>query len=118
MASWHGRSYPVGTKVRHRNGYVFVKVENDDSGAKMMAESRRIWELTHGPLEEGDRVFHINGNREDNSVKNLAMVHFNQTKFKFYKSSEILYMPSTKVAVLLPTMRTLDKKTGKVLVNS
>lgn len=115
---WHGRRYPLGTRVQHRNGYIVVKVENDNGELKMMAESRRVWELKRGSLEPGDRVFHIDGDRTNNEIGNLAMVHFNQTKFTFLKASKILYMPSTKSSLMLPTIRTIDKKTGRVLVNS
>lgn len=45
----------------------------------------------------------------NNDIRNLAKIHFNQTKFTFLKQSKILFMP---------TIRTIDKKTGKVLVNS
>lgn len=118
MSSWHGKSYPVGTRVQHRNGYIVVKVETDEGGARMMAESRRIWELKRGDLEPGDRVFHVDGDRTNNDISNLAMVHFNQTKFVFLKASQVLYMPKSKSSYALPTIRTIDKKTGKVLVNS
>lgn len=101
---WSGKSYPVGTKVQYRTGYIVVKT---DEG--MMAESRRVWELQRGPLEEGDRVFHIDGDRTNNNIRNLAKVHYNQTKFIMLKESKILWMP---------TIRTIDKRTGKILVNS
>lgn len=118
MSRAYGQRYPVGTRVQHRNGYIVVKVETDDGGAKMMAESRRVWELRRGDLEPGDRVFHIDGDRTNNDIRNLAMVHFNQTKFVFLKRSQVLYMPKGNSSLLLPTIRTIDKKTGKVLVNS
>ncbi len=104
MSSWHGHSYPVGTRVQHRNGYIVVK-----TGEGMMAESRRVWQLQRGDLEAGDRVFHLDGDRTNNKIHNLAKVHFNQTKFVMLKESKVLW---------LPTIRTLDKRTGKVLVNS
>lgn len=107
--SWRGNSYPQGTRVQHRNGYIFVKVQNDEGEMKLMAEGRRVWELRHGPLEPGDKVYHMDGDRTNNDVRNLAKIHFNQTKFTFLKESKVLFMP---------TIRVLDKKTGKVLVNS
>lgn len=104
MSSWRGRKYPAGTRVQHRNGYIVVKTEDG-----MMAESRRVWELHHGELQPGDRVFHMDGDRTNNKINNLAKVHFNDTKFVFLKESRVLW---------LPTIRTIDKKTGKVLINS
>ncbi len=90
MSSWYGRSYPLGTRVQYRNGYILVKTDDG-----MMAESRRVWELTHGDLEEGDRVFHIDGDRTNNNIRNLAKIHYNQVKFKMLKESKVLWMPKT-----------------------
>jgi hypothetical protein len=104
-----GKGYPLGTRVQHRTGYIVVKVETDGGDVKMMAESRRMWELHRGDLAPGDRVFHMDGDRTNNNIRNLAKIHFNQTKFVLLKESKILFMP---------TIRTLDKKTGRVLVNS
>lgn len=104
MTHWSGRSYPVGTKVQYRNGYIVVK-----TGDGMIAESRRVWELSRGPLEAGDRVFHIDGDRTNNKIHNLAKVHYNQTKFTMLKESKVLWMP---------TIKTIERKTGKVLLNS
>ncbi len=118
MSHWRGSSYPEGTRTQHRNGYIYVKVVDDDGNAKLMAEARRVWELKHGPLAPGDRVFHVDGDRTNNDWRNLAKVHFNQTKFKFLREAKILYMPTVKSSMLLPVLRTLDKKTGKVLLNS
>jgi len=89
MASmWRG-AYPTGTKVQHRNGYIFVKTDE----GRLMAESRRVWELQRGELLPGDRVFHIDGDRTNNKISNLAKVHYNQTKFVMLKESKILWMP-------------------------
>lgn len=109
MSQWKVHSYPMGTRVQHRTGYIFVKVQDDEGNLKLMAESRRVWELKQGPLEPGDRVFHMDGDRTNNDIRNLAKIHFNQTKFMFLKQSKILFMP---------TIWVIDKKTGKVLVNS
>lgn len=87
--AWH----EIGTKVQHRNGYIKIKIQGDDGKPVWEAESRRNWELQRGDLEEGDRVFHIDGDRENNKVSNLAKVHFNSTKFTFLKKSRILWTP-------------------------
>lgn len=117
MAKHYGRNYALGTRVQHRNGYIFVKATDEEGNPKLIAEGRRVWELTRGPLEEGDRVFHLNGDRTNNKIGNLAKVHFSSIKFVFLKESRVLWSPKRGPA-LLPTIRTLDKKTGKVLVNS
>jgi len=101
-----GMRYQSGTKVQYRNGYIKVKTEEG-----MVAESRRNWELLRGPLLPGDRVFHLDGDRTNNNIKNLARVHFNDTKFTMLKESRILWAPT-------PSIRVIDKKTGKTLINS
>lgn len=87
----------IGTKVQHRNGYIHVKIRDDDGKPKWVAEGRRVWELKYGELEEGDRVFHTNGDRTDNRPGNLAKVHFNNVKFIFLKKSRVLYTPTTRL---------------------
>lgn len=89
---WSTGAREIGSRVQYRTGYITVKVVNNDGEEKIMAESRRVWELHHGELEAGDRVFHCNGDRTDNRIQNLAMVHFNQTKFIVLKQS--LKLPS------------------------
>lgn len=93
---FHGRR-SVGAVVQHRNGYIHVKVEDQDGKERWIAQGRCIWELQRGDLEEGDRVYHINGDRTDNRIQNLAKVHFNSTKFVFLKESRVLFDPDKKI---------------------
>lgn len=95
--------YPVGTRTQHRNGYIYVKVVADDGNERLMSEARRVWELHHDTLEDGDRIFHTNGDRTDNRIQNLAKVHFNQTKYVFRGRAGILRWGSGKSPV--PTTR-------------
>lgn len=88
--------HPVGTKVQHRTGYIYVKIEGEDGHPNWIAESRRIWELQKGELKEGDRVYHIDGDRTNNRIGNLAKVHFNSTKFIFLKESRVLWRPPVR----------------------
>lgn len=75
-----------------------------------MAESRRTWELQHGELLPGDRVFHINGDRTNNHISNLAKVHYNQTKFVMLKESKILWMPKTDKKAFTNEVLALGRK--------
>lgn len=105
MASmWRG-AYPTGTKVQHRNGYIFVKTDE----GKLMAESRRVWELQRGELVPGDRVFHIDGDRTNNKISNLAKVHYNETRFVMLKESKILWMPKVDRKALTNEVLALAK---------
>jgi hypothetical protein len=99
------RRYPIGAKVMSRNDYIRVKIE-EDGDVKWEAESRRTWELQRGPLQDGDRVFHIDGDRTNNRIGNLARVHFNDKKFTFLKESKVLYLPK----ILRPQIRELVRR--------
>ena len=99
-----GKRHRLGTRVQYRTGYIYVKTPDG-----MMPEARRIWEMKRGPLAPGDRVFHLDGDRTNNNLINLAKVHFNAKKFVMLKASRVLWMRS---------LRTIDKKTGKILINS
>ena len=104
---WVGRKYVPGTRVQYRTGYIYVK-----TGDGMKPEARQIWERHHGELTPGDRVFHLDGNRENNQIGNLAKVHFNDTKFTLLKASRVLWVPTQ------PRIKVIDTKTKKWLVNS
>lgn len=108
MNSWVGKRHREGTRVQYRTGYIYVKT---DEG--MMSEARRTWELHRGDLKPGDRIFHMDGDRTNNDIRNLSKVHFNDTKFVMLKESKILWAPPIR-----PMIRTIDKKTGRTLVNS
>lgn len=102
--AWIGRRHATGTRVQYRTGYIYVKT---DEG--MISEARRVWEQQRGDLKPGDRVFHLDGDRTNNNIRNLAKVHFNDTKFTMLKESRVLWAPKIRV---------IDRKTGRVLVNS
>lgn len=105
MSSWHGKSYPLGTKVQHRNGYIYVKTDDG-----LIPEGRRVYELTHGELEAGYRVFHMDGDRTNNSPRNLSAVKFNTTKFVMLKESKVLWMPKAGKHDLTNEVLALAKK--------
>jgi hypothetical protein len=100
--AWNGRGYRPGTRVQHKNGVIFVKTEDG-----VMVESRRVWELTKGELSEGDKVYHIDGDRTNNKPNNLAKIHFNATKFVMLKESKVLWATPEKLNA---------QKNGKILI--
>jgi len=100
------RNYPIGTKTQTKSGYIRIKIATDDGEVRWEAESRRTWELQRGPLQDGDRVFHIDGDRTNNRIGNLAKVHFNDKKFTFLKESRVLYLPK----ILRPQIRELARR--------
>lgn len=107
--AWH----EIGTKVQYRNGYIKVKLEGEGGKPIWEAESRRVWELQRGPLDPGDRVYHVDGDRTNNRLGNLAKVHFNSTKFVFLKASRILFTPKRrekKEIVYHESTREMDRR--------
>lgn len=88
------RNYSVGTVIRRRNGYNFVKTRD---GWK--AEHRMIAELklVDRELEPGEKVFHLDntlrGEDGFNDKNNLAVIKFRTTKWTNFVKSKILYVP-------------------------
>ena len=83
-------NYPAGARIQRRSGYIFTKTAEG-----MKAESRWVAEqkILSRDLEPGERVFHKNGDREDNSAQNLSVIKFNTTKYVPLKTSRVLFVP-------------------------
>lgn len=86
-----GRGYEIGTKVQAKTGVVRIKVGKDH----WMPEARYQYIMHKGPLEEGARVFHSNGDLEDNRPQNLSRIIFRKKRFVILKTSRVLYIPKT-----------------------
>lgn len=84
-------NYPTGSKIKNKQGYVFIKM----TSGKWKSEHRFNMENSnlHRELREGERVFHMNGDRENNNPKNLVAIQFNTTPFKLLNHREILFIP-------------------------
>lgn len=107
----HG-SYPIGTRIQEKTGRVKVKILGDDGKPKWEAEARRIWEIYHGKLKEGDRIFLIAGVGSPIKISNLTMIHFRTEKWHMLEHSRVL------PGLFKPQVYVIDKKTRRVLVNS
>jgi hypothetical protein len=85
------RNYPVGSKVQHTTRYVFVK----GSEGKWKSEHRWMAELKllNRELEEGERVFHKDGVKDNNNPDNLVVIKFSTAKFVPMKKSKVLFIP-------------------------
>lgn len=105
-------SYQIGTRVQDKNGGVKVKIVGEDGKPTWEAEARRVWELYHGPLSDGDRVFLIAGVGSKIEISNLTIVHFRTEKWKVLDHSRVL------PGLFNPTSYVIDKKTRKILIRS
>lgn len=86
----HRSRYIPGTLVQRKDGAHYIKTPK---GMKPLA--RHVWEEHHAhPLQEGQRVFHVNGNRQDNKPQNLVAIKFNTTRYAF--EWKILYVPKAE----------------------
>lgn len=103
--SWLGKRHVPGTRVQYRTGYIYVKT---DEG--MVSEARRVWEQHRGELDSGDRVFHMDGDRTNNNIRNLAKVHFNDIKFTMLKESKVLWAPKVDRKAFTNEILALAKK--------
>jgi len=66
--SWNAK--PVGTRREHPEGYIEVKIAGSH---RWKLEHRVIWEAVHGPIPHGNCVHHLNENKTDNRLENLAL---------------------------------------------
>jgi len=74
-------SYKIGHKPCNtgkgkgwiQDGYKFIISEG-----KEVAEHRVIWEKINGKIPAGHNIHHINGNRLDNRIENLQLVHIGE----------------------------------------
>jgi hypothetical protein len=84
------KRYPVGSRVKRKNGPVVVKMA--DGG--WVSEQRLIWVNSRNEeLQEGDRVFFADGNPENTDPRNLVKVRFGHIRYQFRDASGPLYIP-------------------------
>lgn len=88
-----GRGYEVGTKVQQKNGVIKVKIGK----SAWLPENRYNYIMQKGPLAEGQRVFHADGDVENNHISNLVRIQFNTKKFVVLKTSRVLYVPKARL---------------------
>src|SRR5688572_17522493 len=95
------RTYPVGSIVQHRDHYIFVKGEDKAWTAqhRWMVAQKGDATGKSGDLAPGERVYHLNGQKDDNRPKNLIRIQFDQTEYyaKPLKTSRPIHIP--KVAI-------------------
>lgn len=87
------RNYPAGSVVQRRNGYILVKIQKGkwESQARLNA-----MKMLGRELQAGERVYHKDGNRENNKPANLAVIRFNTVRYVFLKRARPLFIPSKR----------------------
>ena len=71
-----GRVYRGARRVDYStaDGYSVVLIRSPDGeAAQLVLTAAIVWEATHGPLAEGVKVQHRNGDRKDNRIANLQV---------------------------------------------
>ena len=62
---------PVGTRSVRSDGYVWIKIGMPN---RWREEHRLNWEKANGPLKRYQKLIHIDGNRQNNSLDNLMII--------------------------------------------
>lgn len=83
------RRHDVGTWVETKNRYVRVKVAKD----KWEGLGAHLLKRAGVSINEGDRVFFADGDRENRSVYNLRRIHFNTTPVILLSKSRVIPTP-------------------------
>lgn len=99
-------TYPTGTQIEGKNGYVKVKVAKD----KWQGLGAFLLTKAGVKIGEGDRVFFADGDRTNRSVENLRRIHFNSTKFILLSRSRPIYIPKTADSKMFEEKRIIARK--------
>jgi hypothetical protein len=86
--------YPSGSIIQHRNGYIFIKQENE----KWQPQSRFVMEqqVLGRDLEKHERVYHKDGDRTNNDPGNLVVIKVGAREFKLLERSVPLFIPNAQ----------------------
>lgn len=87
------RTYPEGTIIQQKTGYIQVKVKG-----RWISQGRLHYQKAHGTLEREQRVYHIDGDRTNNDEDNLVAITFSTTRFQLLPQRRIMFMPKLKPA--------------------
>lgn len=82
--------YPLRVRVQRRDGHIYKKYP----GIGLVKEARFIAASNEGrPLDDNERVFFKDGNRENLEPDNVVPIHFSEVRFKYLPRARVIYMP-------------------------
>lgn len=68
---------PIGTVRMKADGYLWKKIRDDLPSRYCWKQVHRIiWEQANGPIPKDKRLIFLDGNRENTTINNLALVTF------------------------------------------
>lgn len=76
-----------------KNGYVYDYLLLKNGNTKLEYRHRIIWERAYGKIPKGYEIHHINRNKKDNTISNVALAFVIEGKIVL-KSGNLLCLPS------------------------
>jgi len=85
--------YLIGTLIRRRDGYIYIKTENG-----FMSQQRYVamTKMLKRKLHPGECVIRLKPKRDWNVPQNLVVVQHSLTKFKLLPRAEVIYVPKKR----------------------
>lgn len=109
---------PIGYERINKDGYVEVKIAMRPGDVKdrhnFVAKHRLIWEKANGPIPKGSNVIFLDGNKQNFSLENLALVtkaeHLELTRIELRSKVSQVTETGLLIAKLAVTTRAAKKK--------
>lgn len=83
-----GKQNSLGKKHKNAKGF-YIDHGYKRVGNEGVPEHRLVWEKEKGSIPEGNQVHHINGNRLDNNINNLASMSCSEHTKLHWKQGDI-----------------------------
>ena len=84
--------YPVGTQVEDKDGRIKIKLPD----GKWISRARyEYMKAKKADLDGNQRVFCIDGDRQNHDIKNLVPITFNGTRYSI-AHSRVIYSPTRR----------------------